>query len=96
MGFKARRNMKKKIMYKPFLHWLLFLYHLIERKLTSEIGKYSLVNNPFNATNLFSYSLKTSGFLMFLGGVKSDQWHEIGYRGGGSGGGGKGGHGPPQ
>ena len=37
--------------------------------------------NPFNATGLFQYPLKTSqtrGFLMFSGGIERDQWHEMG------------------
>ena len=37
--------------------------------------------NPFHATDLFRYPLKTSenkGFLMFSGGIERDQWHEMG------------------
>ena len=33
--------------------------------------------NPIHATGLFLYLLKTFGFL-FSGGIKRDQWHEIG------------------
>ena len=39
--------------------------------------------NLFHATDLFWYPLKTSEnqmFLMFSGGIKRDQWHEMGYR----------------
>ena len=35
------------------------------------------VFNSFQATDLFWYPLKTSGFLMFPGGNKRDQWHEM-------------------
>ena len=34
--------------------------------------------SPFDATDLFRYLLKTSGFLMFSGGIERDQWHELG------------------
>ena len=43
--------------------------------------------NPFHATGLFRYPQQTSenqrysdvrGFLMFLGGIERDQWHEMG------------------
>ena len=37
--------------------------------------------NPFHATGLFRYPLKTSeykGFLMFSEGIERDQWHEMG------------------
>ena len=38
--------------------------------------------NPFRATGLFRYppgKQKTRGFLMFSGGIKRDQWHEMGW-----------------
>ena len=34
--------------------------------------------NPFDATYLYLHPLKTSGFLMFSGGVERDQWRTIG------------------
>ena len=40
--------------------------------------------NPFHATGLFRYSLKTSEnlwFFIFSGGIERDQWHEMGERG---------------
>ena len=35
-------------------------------------------SKPFHATGFFRYPLKTSVFLMFSGGIKRDQWHEVG------------------
>ena len=35
--------------------------------------------NPFHASGLFLYPLKTRGFLMFSGGIERDQWHEMCY-----------------
>ena len=40
------------------------------------------VINPFHATGLFLYPLKyhkTSSFMMFSGGKKRDQWHNLDY-----------------
>ena len=40
-----------------------------------------VVINTFNATGLFLWPLKTSEnpwFFMFSGGMKRDQWHEMG------------------
>ena len=34
--------------------------------------------NPFHATGLFLYPLKTRGFLKFSGGTERDRWHELG------------------
>ena len=36
--------------------------------------------NPVHTTGLFLYPLKTENlwFLVFLGGIERDQWHEMG------------------
>ena len=42
---------------------------------------FSCFFNPFRATDFFytpGLHQKTSGFLMFSGGIKRDQWHEMG------------------
>ena len=40
-------------------------------------GKFLGVS-PFHTTGLFLYALKISGFLIILGGIERDQWHEMG------------------
>ena len=47
----------------------------------SELSKVFEWFNPFHATDLFWYPWKhekTRGFLTFSGGIKRDQWHEMG------------------
>ena len=42
----------------------------------------TFIINPFHATGLFLYPLKTSEnvkFLMFSGGIERDQWHKMDY-----------------
>ena len=38
----------------------------------------AIVINPFHATGIFLYPLKTSGNQRFSGVMKRDQWHEMG------------------
>ena len=48
-----------------------------EREFSSLYDEQIYSSNPFHATCLFLYLLKTSGFLMFSGGVEREQWHKM-------------------
>ena len=61
----------------PF-EWLFVLHqHIISIKTLKKMVNYQTLFNSYLATGLFLYPLKTSGFLMFSGGIEKDQWHEI-------------------
>ena len=54
----------------------MFWTHKLEK--VNPIQKSILISfNPFHATGLFRYPLKTFGFLMFPGSIERDQGHAI-------------------
>ena len=57
------------------------LIFFLNKKLGKKTKQEKSLLNPFNATDLFWYPLKTSEnqrLLMFSGVIKRDQWHEMG------------------
>ena len=53
----------------------------VERTLKMRVFP-AMIINTFHATSLFLYSLKileNQSFLMFSGGIDTDQWHKMGY-----------------